>query len=304
MRLRMIALVLAAAARDTRPCRGPNGDPSEDERGRHLLHPRRLRAPGGRRARRARHARRAGRRRPRLFADPGRRAPRRRGQAGLHQRARLRGLDEPPRQILRHQGRDRRGRQRHRDHQDGRTRPACHGHGSVDPHAWQSVANAKLYVAHIRDALVKADPAGREVYERNAADYLARLEGLEEEVKATIARIPAERRKVIMTHDAFGYFERDLRARLHRPAGRLDGGGSLGQGRGAHHPADPAREDPGGVPGERLRPAPDRAHRRGDRRPDRRPPLFRRPVRRGRPGRHLHRHDATQYKGVQRGAVA
>ena len=85
----------------------------------------------------------------------------------------------------------------------------AHGHGSVDPHAWQSVANAKLYVAHIRDALVKADPAGREVYERNAADYLARLERLEEEVKATVARIPAERRKVIMSHEAFAYFERD-----------------------------------------------------------------------------------------------
>ena len=85
----------------------------------------------------------------------------------------------------------------------------AHGHGSVDPHGWQSVANAKLYVAHIRDALVKADPTGREVYERNATDYLARLERLEDEVKATVARIPAERRKVIMSHEAFAYFERD-----------------------------------------------------------------------------------------------
>ena len=94
-----------------------------------------------------------------------------------------------------------------------------HAHGSVDPHAWQSVANAKLYVASIRDALVKTDPAGREVYERNAADYLARLERLEEEVKATIARIPAERRKVIMSHEAFAYFERDYGLDVIAPRG-------------------------------------------------------------------------------------
>ena len=94
-----------------------------------------------------------------------------------------------------------------------------HAHGSVDPHAWQSVANAKLYVASIRDALVKTDPAGREVYERNAADYLARLERLEEVVKATIARIPAERRKVIMSHEAFAYFERDYGLDVIAPRG-------------------------------------------------------------------------------------
>jgi len=95
----------------------------------------------------------------------------------------------------------------------------AHGHGSVDPHGWQSVANAKLYVAHIRDALVKADPTGREVYERNATDYLARLERLEDEVKATVARIPAERRKVIMSHEAFAYFERDYGLDVIAPRG-------------------------------------------------------------------------------------
>ena len=48
-----------------------------------------------------------------------------------------------------------------------------HGHGDADPHAWQSVANAKVYVANIRDALIAADPAGKDVYEANAAAYLA-----------------------------------------------------------------------------------------------------------------------------------
>jgi zinc/manganese transport system substrate-binding protein len=81
-----------------------------------------------------------------------------------------------------------------------------HGHLVTDPHAWQSVANAKVYVANIRDGLIKADPAGKSVYEANAKSYLARLDALEQEVKETIAKIPPDRRKIITTHDAFGYF--------------------------------------------------------------------------------------------------
>ena len=43
-----------------------------------------------------------------------------------------------------------------------------HDHGRADPHAWQSVANAKIYVANIRDALIAADPAGKDAYLANA----------------------------------------------------------------------------------------------------------------------------------------
>ncbi len=81
-----------------------------------------------------------------------------------------------------------------------------HDHGRLDPHAWQSVAAAKLYVANIRDGLVAADPAGKDVYTANAASYLAELEVLEAEVRAKIAMVPAERRRVITGHDAFGWF--------------------------------------------------------------------------------------------------
>jgi zinc/manganese transport system substrate-binding protein len=82
-----------------------------------------------------------------------------------------------------------------------------HGHGhDADPHAWQSVANAKAYVANIRDALSAADPAGKTVYEANAAAYAARLDALDGEVKTAIAAIPADRRRIITTHDAFAYF--------------------------------------------------------------------------------------------------
>ncbi|HEV7257158.1 MAG TPA: metal ABC transporter substrate-binding protein [Bosea sp. (in: a-proteobacteria)] len=85
----------------------------------------------------------------------------------------------------------------------------AHGHGhdhDIDPHAWQSVANAKVYVANIRDALVKADPAGKDAYEANATRYLAELDAVEGEIRAAVARIPAGRRKAITSHDAFGYF--------------------------------------------------------------------------------------------------
>jgi zinc/manganese transport system substrate-binding protein len=75
----------------------------------------------------------------------------------------------------------------------------------ADPHAWQSVANARIYVANIRDALDAADPANAEAYRANAEAYLAKLETLDREVREAIAQIPQDRRKVISTHDAFGY---------------------------------------------------------------------------------------------------
>ena len=81
-----------------------------------------------------------------------------------------------------------------------------HAHGDADPHAWQSVANARIYVANIRDALSLADPAGKDSYAANAAAYVAKLDALEAEVKAAIEKIPSDRRRIITTHDAFGYF--------------------------------------------------------------------------------------------------
>jgi zinc/manganese transport system substrate-binding protein len=82
-----------------------------------------------------------------------------------------------------------------------------HGHGSPDPHAWQSIGNAKIYVANIRDALIAADPEGKAAYETQAAAYLARLDEVEAQAKSLAARIPPERRKIITSHDAFRYFE-------------------------------------------------------------------------------------------------
>jgi zinc/manganese transport system substrate-binding protein len=82
---------------------------------------------------------------------------------------------------------------------------AHEGHGA-DPHAWQNVANVKLYVANIRDGLAKVDPAHAEAYREAAAAYTDRLDALDREVRASLGRIPPENRRIITTHDAFGYF--------------------------------------------------------------------------------------------------
>jgi zinc/manganese transport system substrate-binding protein len=80
------------------------------------------------------------------------------------------------------------------------------GHQVIDPHAWQSIANARIYVTNIRDGLVATDPVGKSAYEANASAYLAKLDALETEVKDAVAKIPADRRRLITSHDAFGYF--------------------------------------------------------------------------------------------------
>ncbi|WP_445819635.1 metal ABC transporter substrate-binding protein [Bradyrhizobium sp. ISRA442] len=93
------------------------------------------------------------------------------------------------------------------------------GVGSVDPHAWQSVANAEIYVANIRDGMVAVDPANAATYRANASAYLAKLETLDRDVREAVASLSIERRKVISTHDAFGYFAAAYDIRFVAPEG-------------------------------------------------------------------------------------
>jgi len=76
----------------------------------------------------------------------------------------------------------------------------------TDPHAWQDLENGKLYVANIRDGLIAADPEGKSVYEANAAKYLDAIAKEETAVKQALAALPEASRKIITSHDAFGYF--------------------------------------------------------------------------------------------------
>lgn len=91
------------------------------------------------------------------------------------------------------------------DHDHGK-KEAGDEHGAIDPHAWQSVGNAKVYVTNIRDAMIAVSPENKTAFEANAAAYLARLDALDAEVRAAVAAIPESRRTIITSHDAFGYF--------------------------------------------------------------------------------------------------
>ncbi|HBP28283.1 MAG TPA: ABC transporter substrate-binding protein [Advenella kashmirensis] len=80
-----------------------------------------------------------------------------------------------------------------------------HDHGEYDPHAWQSVPNAMIYVKNIADALCKVDSAGCESYKANASAYTQKLQALHESVKAAFSALPKDKRTLITSHDAFGY---------------------------------------------------------------------------------------------------
>lgn len=75
-----------------------------------------------------------------------------------------------------------------------------------DPHVWQDPRRAVLMVEAIADGLARADPARADAYRARAAGYIARIEAADREIEGAMAAIPAERRRVITSHDAFGYY--------------------------------------------------------------------------------------------------
>ncbi|MEZ4708727.1 MAG: metal ABC transporter substrate-binding protein [Caldilineaceae bacterium] len=79
-------------------------------------------------------------------------------------------------------------------------------HGEFDPHVWHNVANAMQMVENIRDALRAANPAHADIYAANSESYLAQLAELEVWVRERVATLPADRRKLVTSHDTFGYF--------------------------------------------------------------------------------------------------
>jgi zinc/manganese transport system substrate-binding protein len=89
----------------------------------------------------------------------------------------------------------------------------------VDPHAWQSVGNARLYGDAIEAALEKADPAHAEDYQEHHGRFEAELFMLDKEVRHAFAAIPEDQRVVITTHDAFGYYGRDYDIKFLAPEG-------------------------------------------------------------------------------------
>ena len=98
-------------------------------------------------------------------------------------------------------------------------RMADHDQGEIDPHAWQSLANARIYVRNIADGLAAIDPAGADIYRCNAARYMEEIDAVEAQVRKAVDSLPAERRKVVTSHDAFGYLSAAYGIEFHAPVG-------------------------------------------------------------------------------------
>lgn len=105
---------------------------------------------------------------------------------------------------------------RHMEEEKGH---AGHAHEEADPHAWQNPNNVALYVRNIAAGLAKVDAAGAATYQTNAEAYVKELQALDAWAKAQIATIPADKRKVITSHDAFGYFAAQYGVKFLAPQG-------------------------------------------------------------------------------------
>lgn len=91
--------------------------------------------------------------------------------------------------------------------------------GALNAHAWQSVPNARIYVANVRDAFCQADAAGCQSYTDNADAYLEALDSLDRDIRDTLKTLPDDRRTVVVGHDAFGYFQQEYGIRFLSPQG-------------------------------------------------------------------------------------
>ena len=91
------------------------------------------------------------------------------------------------------------------DHEEHADEHAGHDHGNQDPHAWQDMHQAEVYIANIRDGLIAADADNADAYRANAEQYLQEMAEVDDEIRALIDEIPAST-SVITGHDSFGYF--------------------------------------------------------------------------------------------------
>ena len=94
-----------------------------------------------------------------------------------------------------------------------------HHEGEFDPHGWQDLANGRIYVANVAHALAAADTAHANDYRRRAEAYDRELVTLDRDIRGRLDAVPAERRKVITSHDAFRYFGRAYGIEFHAPVG-------------------------------------------------------------------------------------
>lgn len=106
----------------------------------------------------------------------------------------------------------------HEDHEDHDDH-AEHEHGEFDPHAWQSLSRAAVYVDNITAALSEAHPEAIASFSANAAAYRAQIMALDAALKADFATIDEHCTTVVTSHDAFTYFGADYGVTFVAPAG-------------------------------------------------------------------------------------
>ncbi|WP_353149675.1 metal ABC transporter substrate-binding protein [Pollutimonas bauzanensis] len=92
-------------------------------------------------------------------------------------------------------------------------------HGDFDPHAWQSVQNAQIYVNNIAEAFCAADKSGCASYRVNAKSYGDKLKALDHDLKTAVQQVPSDRRTLITSHDAFAYLGHEYGFQLLAPQG-------------------------------------------------------------------------------------
>jgi zinc/manganese transport system substrate-binding protein len=103
-------------------------------------------------------------------------------------------------------------------HEESDGQAGTHGE-SYNAHAWQSLRNGRIYVENIRKAFCKADQSACNAYTANTKRYLSQLDELDKQIAAEINSLPAGKRTIITTHEAFEYFERDYGLRFEAPQG-------------------------------------------------------------------------------------
>lgn len=76
----------------------------------------------------------------------------------------------------------------------------------TDPHAWNSMQNGVIYATNVMNALISVDPDDAATFRQRGAHYIQQLQSLDHWAKTAFAAVPPGKRKVLTSHDAFGYF--------------------------------------------------------------------------------------------------
>lgn len=93
------------------------------------------------------------------------------------------------------------------------------GEVMTDPHAWNSAHNGAIYARNVMNALINADPEDAEYFKQQGEAYIQKLDKLNQWAKQAFAKVPAEKRKVLTSHDAFGYFGQEYGVKFLSPVG-------------------------------------------------------------------------------------